>query len=94
MPTVLLWYRVEDFARWYPVYIEDAAARRASGSRGARLFRNADDPDEVIVLLEWDDLERARQFVRSAALRAALARAGIADQPEVLVLEEIERTPV
>ncbi len=40
----------------------DARSRRANGSEGARLFRSADDPNELVVLLKWDDVSRGRTF--------------------------------
>jgi heme-degrading monooxygenase HmoA len=54
-------------------------------------LRNADDPNELLILLEWDSLENARRFADAADLREAMQRAGVADQPDVYFLEEIER---
>ena len=47
---------------------------------GARLFCSAVDPNEVLLLLEWDDLERARLFADSDDLREAMD-AGRRDGP-------------
>ena len=41
MPYVLVRHKIEDYAKWKPVFDEDATARRASGSKGGQLFRNA-----------------------------------------------------
>jgi heme-degrading monooxygenase HmoA len=53
-------------------------------------LRNADDPNELVILLEWDSVENARQFAIADELREAMQRAGVADQPDVYFLEEIE----
>ncbi|MBV9280920.1 MAG: cyclase, partial [Chloroflexi bacterium] len=58
------------------------------------LFRNADDPNEVIAIFEWDDLEKARQFAQSDDLRETMQRAGVADRPDVYFLEEEGAVPV
>ena len=68
MPYLLERHKVHDYARWRTVFDADAAGREAAGCRGARIFRNADDPEEVVVLFEWDTLERARQRIESATL--------------------------
>jgi hypothetical protein len=46
------------------------------------------------VLLEWDDLERARLFADSDDLREAMARAGVTDRPDIWFLEDVERPTV
>jgi heme-degrading monooxygenase HmoA len=93
MPYILVRHKVQDYAKWKTVYDEHGATRKARGSKGARLFRNADNPDEVVVLVEWDNIEKARQFAQSDDLRQAMQRAGVADRPDVYFLEEVQWTP-
>jgi hypothetical protein len=40
------------------------------------------------VLLEWDDLERARLFVDSDDLKEGLIRSGVAGAPDIWFLED------
>jgi heme-degrading monooxygenase HmoA len=94
MPYTLIRHKVEDYERWKPVFDEHAAVRQESGSKGGRLFRNADDPNETFILFEWDDLDKARQFYRSDELRETMQRAGVADQPDVFFFEEVEEVRV
>jgi heme-degrading monooxygenase HmoA len=92
MAYLLVRAKFQDYAKFYPVYTAHRAARQASGSRGARLFRSADNPNEVVALMEWDSLEKAQQFAQSDDLREAMQRAGLADRPEVYFLDEVEQT--
>ena len=62
-------------------------------ARGGRLFRSAIDPHEVLLLLEWDDLERARLFADSDDLREAMTRAGVTDRPDFWFLEDGDHLP-
>jgi heme-degrading monooxygenase HmoA len=94
MPSMLVRHKVHDYARWKTIFDEHGATRQASGSRGGRLFRNADDPNEVVAIFEWDDLEKARQLAQSDDLRETMQRAGVADRPDVYFLEEVEAVPV
>lgn len=91
MAYVLVRHKVADYEKWKSVFDEHATMRKASGSKGGRLFRNANDPNETVILLEWDGLERARQFVQSPDLKEAMERAGVADQPTIVFLEEVEQ---
>jgi len=93
MPALLIRHRVTDFATWKPVFDEQDATRRAHGCRGGRLFRNAADPHEMLILLEWDDPERARLFAQSDDLREELTRADVVDEPDLWCLEETDQAP-
>lgn len=92
MPYLLVRHKVKDYAKWKSVFDEHGATRKASGSKGRRLFGNADDSSEVVILLEWGDLKRARQFAESEDLRKTMERAGVSDKPDVYFLEEGERS--
>jgi len=92
MAYVLVRHKVADYEKWKPVFDAHSATRKASGSKGGRLFRNASDENETVILL--DDLEKARQFVQSPDLREAMQRAGVVDQPTIIFLEEVERVDV
>jgi len=51
----------------------------------AQVFRSGDDPWEVLVLMEWDELERARQFVMSGAVKDPI----FTDEPTVYFLHGV-----
>ena len=93
MPSMFVRHNVEDYERWKPVFEEHGSTRRESGSKGVRLFRNADSPNETVILLEWDDLEKARRFAQSENLRETMERAGVTDQPDIYFLEEVDTVP-
>ncbi|MDQ2652663.1 MAG: hypothetical protein M3Z20_06415 [Chloroflexota bacterium] len=88
MATMLIRHRVADYAAWMPVFAEERPIRRAHGAQQERVFRNATDPHEVLVLLEWDVLERARLYADSDDTRIAMRQAGVTDQPDIWLLQE------
>ncbi|MCD6029168.1 MAG: cyclase/dehydrase [Thermomicrobiales bacterium] len=94
MPSLLIRHRIADYLAWKAVFDEHEPARRANGSQGGWLFRDADDPDEVLLLLKWDDLERARLFADSDDLRETMTRAGVTDRPDIWFLEDVGRPTV
>ena len=65
MPSLLIRHTVTDFDTWRRAFDEDAETRRANGSGVWHAFRNSAEPNEVWILLEWDDLMRARLFTKS-----------------------------
>jgi len=93
MPYMLVRHKVENYENWKPVFEEHGDTRRESGSKGARLFRNADAPNETVILIEWEDLENARRFTQSEDLREMTQRAGVTDQPDIYFLGEVETVP-
>ncbi len=92
MPYMLVRHKIEDYAKWKPVYDQHAATRKTSGSKKAHLFRNAENPNEIVILFEWDDLGKARNFARSEDLIKTMQKAGVIDKPDIFFLEEIEKT--
>lgn len=91
MPYLLVRQRVTDYEKWKSAFDAHSLTRQANGSRGGQLFRNASDPNEVIMLLEWDVLETARQFVQSEELREMMQRAGVVDDPTIYFLKDGEQ---
>ncbi len=93
MPFLIVRHKVKDFAKWKPFFDEHGAVRKKSGSKSARVFRNANDSSEVLILFEWDDLKRAQAFAESADLRDTMERAGVVDRPDLFFVDEIEKQP-
>ncbi|MFB6131135.1 MAG: hypothetical protein ABEJ28_09975 [Salinigranum sp.] len=92
MSHLLIRHTVEDFDAWKPYFDDHDLTRREHGQRWYRLFRSADDPNEVTILFEFDgDVERVTEFFESADLRERMATAGVRGRPEVTFLQQVER---
>jgi heme-degrading monooxygenase HmoA len=94
MPYLLVRHKVKDYAAWKPVFDQHSHAREDSGSKGGYVFRDTADPQNVLILLEWDDIQKAREFVESSNLNEVMEQAGVADKPDVFFLETIDRPKV
>lgn len=88
MACVLIEHLVGDYETFKRVYLDDAARRGRGGSRGGQVFRITDDPDDIIILLEWDTVEKARAFADSLELHEAMkwSTSNVAT-PRVTVME-------
>jgi len=94
MAFVLIEHRVGDFDRFKKVFQDDAERRGGMGCRGGVVYRVADDPGIVIVVLEWATLEAARDFAGTLELEEAVewASSDIAT-PRVTVLDVALESP-
>jgi hypothetical protein len=86
MTYMLVRHKVADFARWKEVFESHAAAQREAGLRVEKVLRNLDDPDEVFLLFEVSNLEKARGFVASPEVPEAKRQSGVVDDPDIYLL--------
>lgn len=92
MTNLLVHHKVEDYGKWKPVFDEHGSFRNESGSNGGRVFRSADNPNELFILFEWDSVENAQKFAQSDSLKEAMQKAGVVGIPEVYFVEEVATT--
>lgn len=90
MPHVLVHQRITEFDHWREVFDRLGPARAEASCRSTAVFRNRQDPHEVVVLFEFDDLARARQHMGSTELRHAWAEAGVTDPGTRSILDLVE----
>ncbi len=62
MTTVRLEHPGSDFNGWKKVFDNDPVGREKSGVRRYRIFRPVDDPNYVMVDLEFDGSSKAEAF--------------------------------
>jgi heme-degrading monooxygenase HmoA len=91
MSHFLVMHTVEDYKKWKVAFDGDAANRKAGGGKGGTLFRNADNPNNIVILWEWESAEKARAFAQSPALRETMQRAGVVGMPTMIFLDEVEK---
>jgi len=89
MTHLLVRQKVKNYDEWKTAFDAHSDFRQTHGSRGGHLFGNATDPNEIFILFEWDDLEKARQFADSDELREAMDKAGVSDEPDIYYLEAL-----
>lgn len=92
MVTILVKHTVKNFDAWKPVYDQHGATRKAAGCKGTYVFREADKPNTLFALLNWDTIENARKFATSENLRETMKKAGVEGTPEIHFLNEAAKT--
>ena len=89
MANLLIRHQVKNYSAWKDAFFEDRLTRRKSGSRDGFVFRISDKPDEVLILLEWDNHESSREFVQSGDWKKEMERSGVCDEPDFYFLEDV-----
>lgn len=84
---------VEDFDTWKSNFDDNDSYRTDHGQRGFQAFQSTDDPNEVIVLFEWDEQENARALFDSEEMRERLTKAGLKEPPELTFAERVDQKP-
>jgi hypothetical protein len=87
MAFVLVRSKVRDFKTWKPAYDAHLPARNDAGLTEKYLLRNADDANEIVILFEAQDLDRAKTFAASADLRERMQESGVVDKPDIYFLD-------
>lgn len=77
-------HKVADFAKWKVVFEEvEPFLKQQLGSSGAHAFQNIANPNEVLVITDWDKKEQGIKFGESPELKNAMQRAGVLGKPEI-----------
>ena len=90
MPTLFVKHTVEDYETWKPYFDDHASTRKEYGERGSRLFQLAEDPNEIVAMMEWDSVEDIQAFVEKSDLGEVMAESGVVGEPERYILNEAE----
>jgi len=78
MIHMLVRHKVADFAKWKQIFDSHKEALEKAGLKLKHLWYNIDDPNEVFVLMEVEDLNRAKAFLNSGGPKMA-QEAGVLD---------------
>lgn len=88
MIHTLIRQKVKDFDEWKKIFDDDDKNRKSAGSMGGHVFRSLDDPNEAFVLIEYNDLDKAKKFFGSDELKETMKTAGVIGKPDVYILNE------
>jgi hypothetical protein len=89
MGTMIIRHKVKDYGKWRPVFDKHAGAQKAAGLSNPRVFRSADDKNELVVVFDTKDTKSAKDFAASPDVRETMAKAGVMDDPTIYFLESV-----
>ncbi len=91
MVYLFIRHKVKDYPAWKATFDGFIETRRASGEKSWQIFHPDDDPNNLLLLFEWDSLANARTFMTNPELKEAMGAAGVIEAPEVYFLERYDQ---
>jgi hypothetical protein len=90
MPILRIEHSVPDFAGWKAAFDSDPVDRKQSGVRRYQILRSLDDPNYVMIDLEFDTKSQAEALL--AAMRAVWGRVAgsVMSNPQARIVEMVE----
>ncbi len=70
-------HKVKDYASWRKGYDEHEKSRLSAGLTNGRVFRGAEDPNDVLILQDVADVAKARAWLSGTDLKSAMEKAGV-----------------
>ena len=82
-------HEVADYSAWKSVFDSSHDWRKHQGEHSCRIFRGVQNPNELSLLCEWEDFDKARAFIASEELKTRMAKAGVKGAPQIQYLTEM-----
>ncbi len=77
MALVVVLHRVEDYEVFRGLYDSAVSLLKAAGVTAESVHRMADDPDNVLVMHEFDTMDQAREFFTSPLFLEVAGEMGV-----------------
>ncbi len=89
MKHVLIIHEVENYVAWKQVFDNAAEMRKQAGEISFQVFKYDNEPNKIVHLSIWDEIENAKQFFNLPRLVKIRAEAGV-KSPEFIYLDLLE----
>ena len=86
MPTnenLTVHLKVKDYNAWRAGYDGREQSRRSAGITNGRVFRCAEDPNDVVILHDVADVAKARTWLSSDETKTAREKGGVVGSPNI-----------
>jgi hypothetical protein len=75
--------KVKDYSAWRQSYDGQEKNRLSAGITNGRVFRNAQDQNDIVVLQDVADVAKARSWLGSDDMKATMQKSGVVGSPNV-----------
>ena len=89
MTTIIVRHTVADFDKWKPFFEENRGFRESHGITDGSVYRDASAANDVVIVMQVEDLARAKEFVASPDLKKTMQQAGVISEPAVWFLNDV-----
>lgn len=85
---LMIQHRVKEYSYWRIEYDASLDWRKSQGELDSQIFQDNYDLNLVIILSEWESLEKLQQFIAEPELSEIMTHAGVLDQPILHILRK------
>jgi hypothetical protein len=75
--------KVKDYAIWRKGYDGSEMGRVSAGITNGRVFRRAEDPNDLVILQDVADVAKARTWLASNEMKTAMEKGGVVGLPNI-----------
>jgi len=75
--------KVKDYTAWRTGYDAREKNRVSAGITNGRVFRRAEDQNDVVILQDVADVAKARTWLASDEMKAAMEKGGVVGSPNI-----------
>jgi hypothetical protein len=75
--------KVKDYAAWRAGYDSREKGRLAAGITNGRVFRRAEDQNDVVILQDVADVAKARTWLGSGEMKSTMEKGGVVGTPNI-----------
>jgi hypothetical protein len=81
--NLTLHFKVKDFNTWRTSYNGNEKNRTSAGITNGKVFRSADNPNEVVILQDVADVAKARTWYGSDEMKTTMEKNGVLGAPSI-----------
>ncbi len=89
MATITVQHRVRDYDAWRPAFDGHASVRREHGLTNEAVYRGADDPNAILVVMDCPSREAALGFIGDPSLKTVMENGGVISEPHAVIGETL-----
>jgi uncharacterized protein (DUF1330 family) len=90
MTVLAVRHTVTDYATWKTGYDNHGASRKEHGAVRDQVLQSVEDPNNLLVLIEFGSTADAKAFANDPALKEAMATAGVIGAPDISLRERTD----
>ena len=90
MTVLAVRHTVADYATWKTGYDNHGASRKAHGATHDQVLQSVEDPNNLLVLIEFGSTAEAKAFANDPSLKEAMSTAGVIGAPDISIRDRTD----
>lgn len=90
MAVLAVRHSVADYPAWKAGYDNHGTLRKQHGAIRDQVLQSVDDPNDLLVLIDFGSLADAKAFANDPSLKEAMAAAGVVGAPDISFRERTD----